>query len=115
MRDLLLYAVLAFLVIACGLVLVSYTNQPWTSFIFLTILFTAMLAKMYWPVRRVWRLWLLLAAFMAAHTAAYIVLLRHLPDWPALWYILTMPLEGMLFATIAWLWLKLNPRLSGRL
>jgi len=81
----------------------------WFSFIFMTALLLYILVKMYWSVRRVRKVWLLLGLFMTAHTTGYVMLLRHVSNWPGLWYVFTVPIEIMLFATIAWLWLKVNP------
>ena len=81
----------------------------WFLFIVMTAFLLYALVKMYWSARRVRNVWPLLGLFMAAHTVGYVILLRHVSDWPGLWYVFTIPIEIMLFATIARLWLKVNP------
>jgi hypothetical protein len=114
LRELGLYIIVAIGVIAGGLALAAFTSYEWYSFILFSALLAVVLAKMYWQARRVWRLWLLLALFMIAHTGVYVAVLQRVPNWPTISYVITGPLEIMLFATIAWFWLKVNPPLRGK-
>lgn len=122
MRDILLYVAIGLgflggiLWLAIGRPDVSFSQfHVWGSFLFFTMLLAIVLAKMYWPVRRVWRVWLLLAIFMAVHTLGYVVFLLRVHGLPGYWYWFTCPVEVVLFAAIAWRWLKVNPPISGRL
>jgi hypothetical protein len=107
-RDFILY-----IVIGVGLVTIGtlwmfvvperywlHLNHTWFSFIFFTGLLLIVLAKMYWPVRQNLKIWFLLIVFLAAHFACYVLFLEYVREWPAFWYLLTMPIEVMIFAAI---------------
>lgn len=115
MRDLLISIVVGIGLVIVIIALAVYApnlSHAWFSFGFFTILLAAVLAKMYWSVRRIRKVWLLLTLFMAGHITAFIIFLEHHPDWPTFWYIPVCSIEVMLFAAIAWRWLKLNPPIS---
>jgi len=91
-----------------------HVARTWFAFIFFTVFLGIFLVKLYWPHRKMAKLWLLLGLLMAIHTAAYIIFLRHVHQWPALWYVFTMPIEGMLFALIVKICLNVLPSNRGR-
>jgi uncharacterized transporter YbjL len=81
---------------------ISYDQfHIWFSFAFFTGILGLVLAKMYWPVRKSAKVWLVLAFFMVVHTVAYTLVLQRVREWPNLLYLLTGPAEVMLFAAIA--------------
>jgi hypothetical protein len=51
---------------------------------------------------------------MAIHTTAYVIFLSHVRQWPALWYLFTMPIEIMVFAVIVKVCLNVLPSNRGR-
>jgi uncharacterized transporter YbjL len=83
--------------------------HTWFSFFFFTSILGLVLAKMYWPVRKSPKVWLLLAFFMLMHVVAYTFLLQSVRQWPSLLYLLTGPVEVMLFAAIAKILLDVLP------
>ena len=103
MRDLLLCIAAALAVVIGILFLGSLPGitHAWYSLIFFTAILVAAISKMYWKHRGKARVWPLLGAFIAAHIAAYVMLLHYVPDWPAFLYILTGPAEIVLFILIA--------------
>lgn len=112
LRDFLLYVVIgvALVVGILFLALVSPNiSHAWFSFFFFTTLLFVFLARMYWPVRRSVKVWLILALFMALHVGCYVVILHRVHDWPAFWYVLTAPIEVMLAAAIIYKCLKVRP------
>jgi hypothetical protein len=99
LRDFVLYVTIAVGVVAAILILAVYDpniTHAWFSFFFMTFILAAVLAKMYWPVRRSAKVWLFLLFFLAIHCGAYAVLLLHVDELPSFWYVLTMPVEVML-------------------
>ena len=89
---------------------ISYDRfHTWFSFAFFTAILGLVLAKMYWPVRKSAKVWLLLALFLAMHIVAYTFLLQRVRQWPSLLYLLTGPAEVMLFAAIAKILLDVLP------
>ena len=112
MRNVLIYVVTGLGLLAVTLLLAAYApniTHAWFSFGAFTILLVAVLARMYWPVRKSAKVWLLLAFFMVVHIVAYAFLLQRVPRWPSLLYVVTGPVEVMLFATIAKVWLDVLP------
>lgn len=107
-RELLTYIV-AGLAVVGGLLLLAGLPHVWYLFVCFSVLLVAALAKMYWSARRSLKVWLLLAAFMIVHCIFYVGILRHVENFPAFLYIITCPIEIMLFATIAKLWLNILP------
>jgi len=81
----------------------------WYALIFFTLLLAAGLTKMYWRHRGKRTIWRLLFAFIAIHIVAYVVLLHYVPNWPAFWFIVTVPAEVMLFIFVAHAWLHVLP------
>lgn len=86
-----------------------WVSHTWYSFIFFTGLLAVVLIKMYWPVKEAARIWLLIALLLAIHTAGYTVLLRHVQEWPAFSYLMTMPIEVIVIAAIIYKCLKVLP------
>lgn len=79
LRDLLLYVLAGIATLA--IILYFATSKPrvslnefhtWFSLGFFTVLLTIVLAKAYWPMRHSLGIWLLLAGFIAVHTAAFV-------------------------------------------
>jgi hypothetical protein len=113
MRNLLLYIVIGVGIVGGIITLAIYApkiGHAWFSFVGFTILLVGILVKLYWTARKDLRIWMLLLAFLAIHCGFYTVLLRHSSDWPAFWYVLTGPIEVMVFATIAKIGLNILPR-----
>lgn len=75
-----------------------HVTHAWFSFFLLTIILVAVLVKMYWPARKSLKLWILMLFLLGMHTVGYVVLLRHVPQWPTYLYLLTIPLEIMFVA-----------------
>ena len=120
-RDSLVYTVIGIGVLAIIFYLAAFEPRvslsefhTWFSLAFFTALLAAVLAKAYWPVRRRILIWLLLAAFIAVHTAAFVAFLERDPNWPAFWYIPACTAEAMLFMLIAKLWLNVMPKTTWR-
>ena len=90
-----------------------HLTYTWYSFILFTVLMGVVLAKLYWHRRNSLKLWLVLALLMAIHTVAYVIVLSHVHQWSAIWYVITMPFECMLFGVIIKLWLNVLPRKVG--
>ncbi len=89
---------------------ISYDQfHIWFSFALFTGILGLVLAKMYWPVRKSAKVWLLLAFFMVVRIVAYTFLLQRVRQWPSLLYLLTGPAEVMLFAAIAKILLDVLP------
>jgi hypothetical protein len=109
MRNLLLYAVigLAFTgaIILLALVRPNISHTSF-SFTFFTALLAIFLARMYWPARKMLKVWLLLSLLFAVHIVAFVTLLHYIREWPAFWYVLIMPVEVMIIAGIIYGCLK---------
>lgn len=89
---------------------ISYDQfHIWFSFSFFTGILALVLGKMYWPVRKSTRVWLLLAFFMMVHIVVYTFFLQRVREWPSFLYLLTGPAEVMLFAAIAKVLLNVLP------
>ncbi len=86
-----------------------WISHTWFSFVFFTVLLAIVLIKLYWSARKSAKLWLLLAFAFLVHIVAYAAFLSHVQEWPALWYLLTMPVEVMVFAAIIYKCLKVLP------
>jgi hypothetical protein len=121
-KDLILYIAIG-VCIAMGVMFWPYLiperywphlTTTWFAFIFFTAALGIFLVKLYWSKRKILKLWLLLGLLMAIHTTAYVILLSHLHQWPALWYLLTMPIEAMLFALVVKICLNILPTSRGR-
>ena len=121
-RDLIIY-----IAIGIGIVMVPtlwmflvperywpHLTGTWFAFIFFTVVLGLFLVKLYWPHRKMVKLWVLLASLMVNHALAYIIFLSHVHQWPAVWYLLTMPIECMLFALIVKMCLNVLPSNRGR-
>ncbi len=116
-RDLVLYVAIALTLVVGGTLYIFlvppqrwiHLSYAWYAFIFFTVLLAAALAKMYWFARKKVRLWVLLGAFLAVHSAAYVLLLHYVSGWPTFWYIPSCTAEGMLFIWLAKLWLDVLP------
>lgn len=111
MGEMVIYVVSA-IALVTGLLLLLSTpgvTHAWYSFICFTALLSAVLVKMYWPVRKSVKVWLLLAVFLSVHSLCYVVLLRNVSDWPGYSYLITCPIEVMLFAMIAKVALNVLP------
>ena len=103
MRDFFLYAAIGIGIVATVVLWASVgpdISHTWFSFLFFTGLLLAVLVKMYWPMRRNVKIWLLMLAFLTAHIGSYVLFLRRVHEWPAFWYLLAMPIEVMIFAAI---------------
>jgi hypothetical protein len=87
-----------------------HLSYSWSVFVFFTALLAVSLAKMYWGVReKKSKISLLFGLFLAAHIAAYVVVLEKVPDWSAFWYVRTGHAEVMAFIAIAKAWLDVMP------
>ena len=84
-------------------------NRGWFFCCFFTLVLVIFVIRMYWSARRSHNLWRLLFLLFVGHAAFYAVIFRELGQLPTLWYLLTMPLEVMLIATIVYLCLKIPP------
>jgi hypothetical protein len=121
-RDLIIYIAIAVGIVTIGTLwafLLPERYWPdltttWFAFIFFTAVFGIFLVKLYWSKRKMARLWLLLALLMAVHTTAYVIFLSYVQQWPAIWYLFTMPIEAMLFALIVKICLNVLPSNKGR-
>ena len=117
-RDLILYVVIGTLLAAAVMLwpfvipkrLWPHLTHAWFSLIFFTVLLGVVLARLYWQERRSAKLWFLLALLLVFHAMGYGFLLVRVGPWPALWYPLTMPIEVVVFAAIAKMWLNVLPR-----
>jgi len=121
-KDLILYIAIG-VCVAMGAVFWPYLipepywphlTTTWFAFIFFTAVFGIFLVKLYWSKRKMAKLWLLLALLMAIHTTAYVIFLSYVHQWPAIWYLFTMPIEAMLFALIVKICLNVLPSNKGR-
>lgn len=83
--------------------------RTWFSFSFFTSVLCLVLFKLYWPLRKSGRVLSLLIVFIVVHMGAYIFFLVHVPELPSAWYLLTGPIEVMLFATLAKIFLNVLP------
>lgn len=121
-RDLILYTAIAVGIVTVGTlwaflmpeVYWPHLTTTWFAFIFFTAGFGIFLVKLYWSKRKILKLWLLLGLLMAIHTAAYFIFLSYVHQWPAVWYLLTMPIEAMVFALIVKICLNVLPTIRGR-
>jgi hypothetical protein len=113
MRYLLLYVVigLAFVgaIILLTLVHPSF-SQKWSAFVFFTALLVIVLAKMYWSERESAKLRISLILVLSAHITLYVAFLTHVENWPALNYVLTMPIEVMVIMSVIKVCLNVFPR-----
>jgi len=113
MRDLLLYVIIAVGAVAVIIGLAMYVpniSHVWFSFVGFTSLLAVVLAKLYWHVRKSAKVWLLLAFLLTVHCLCYVEILRHLSNWPAFWYVLTMPVEVIAVAAAMKICLNVLPR-----
>lgn len=116
-RDLILYIAIGVGIVTVGTLWAflmperywPHLTTTWFAFIFFTVLLGIFLARFYWTHRKIVKLWLLLGALMAIHTMAYAIFLSYVHQWPALWYLFTMPIEVMLFAVIVKMCLNILP------
>jgi hypothetical protein len=116
-RDLVTYVVIGLGTVTVGTLCVFFIPErfwphlthTWFSFVFFTGLLGIVLVRLYWPARQLKKLWLLLAFLFVVHTVAYAIFLSHVQQWPAIWYLLTMPAEVMVIATIIKICLNVLP------
>lgn len=117
-RDLILYVIVG-LCLAAGAVLWPFVipepfwphlTHAWFSFIFSTFALVIVLAKMYWPMRNSVKVWLLLTLLLGVHIIGYTILLRSIPQWPAVSYIVTVPVEVMAINLVTKICLNVLPR-----
>jgi hypothetical protein len=114
-RDLILYVGIGIAVALAAVALPIIAPERYSvshsqfSFFFFTLIFAIVLVRMYWPVRRLLKVWLLLMFLLGVHIAGYIILLNHVQQWPTFSYLFTMPVELMLIATIVKVCLNVLP------
>jgi hypothetical protein len=103
LSDLFLYSLIG---MACVGVTIAWgiggpeVSYSWYSFSFFTVILAAVLLKMYWPVRKSTKVWVLLALLFAGHVGLYVLILHRVQQLSAFWYFLTMPFEVMLIAAV---------------
>ena len=109
-RDLFLYLAVGVPFVA-GVVafLVLHPNLSRAAFIFtfFTGFLIVFLVQTYWSERRSVKLWLLISMLLAVHIAGYIAFWPYVERLPTFLYVLTMPVEVMVIATIVYKCLKI--------
>ena len=114
-RDLLLYAVTGVGIVG-GAVLFGvsiperfFPSRAWFVFICATAFLCLFVLKMYWQYRRSAKLWALLVLLLIVHIALYTIIFEHLPQFPTILFLFTVPVEIMLVAAIVKLCLNVMP------
>lgn len=79
-------------------------------FIVETAFLCLFVAKMYWHQRRSMKLWALLALLLITHVGGYVALLIHVPNFPSALFLLAVPFEIALVATVVKICLNIMPR-----
>jgi hypothetical protein len=64
---------------------------------------------MYWHQRKSGKLWTLLVLLLAVHSALHMITFEHLPQFPTILFLFTVPTEIMLVAAIVKLCLNVMP------
>ena len=73
------------------------------------------LLRFYWRFRRQRKLWVAMLSTLIVHVSLYVSVLTYLDRWPAIWYVVTMPLEAMLIFLIFKKVLNIMPDINVRL
>jgi hypothetical protein len=101
---------LTVLVIAALAVYGSEHDMPskqWAWFVWFTLLLFVFLGKFYWQVRKPKKFWGVLLGVLVAHVLAYAPLLQYIQR--AVWYLVIMPIEGMVIILAFKLTLNIMP------
>lgn len=120
-RDMLLYVIIGLLTILAitGIVVWVPSNRvpdkKWTQFIFYSLVLYSFLVKIYWRHRTILKLWAILFGSIGVHLSAYLPILSRIDYSPALWYLVTMPLEGVIVMLVTWHFLQIPPDTNVRL
>jgi len=115
LKQLALYVVLGLAIVGGAVVFGVFTpdqlfpTRAWFTFIFATGFLCLFVSKMYWSHRKSRKLWALLALLLIAHVALYKLVLEHFPQFPSILFLVTVPLEIMLAATIVKVCLNVMP------
>jgi cell division protein FtsW (lipid II flippase) len=110
--ELFLYVVIAIAIVAMTILWAlkgPETSHTWYSFISFTGIFAIVLVKMFWPVRRSWKVWVLLALFLVVHVVFYTLFLQYAQQWPGFWFLLTMPIEVMFVTVLVYKCIRVLP------
>jgi len=102
-RDLILYIGIGTALVAVALFLAVFLpgiSRAWVTFGGATVFLCWFVSSMYWQRRRSPKLWTLLASLLLAHVAFHAVILERFPQFPAILFLLTVPVEVMLVAAI---------------
>ncbi len=89
------------------------TDRSWVVFLLFSFFLFAYLVKMYWRLRRSVRFWVLMLMLTVGHVLMYAPLLKYVQR--VSWYLVIMPIEGMLIVLIIKLVLNVMPDLTVRL
>jgi hypothetical protein len=85
-------------------------SRAWFILVAATVFLCVFVSKMYWNHRKSAKLWTLLGAFLIAHIAGFSILLERIPQFPDVLFLVTVPLEGMLVATVVKICLNIMPQ-----
>ena len=85
-------------------------SRTWYMFMIATGFLCLFVMKMYWPYRKLPKVWLLLASLLVAHVGGYSLFLSRLQQFPLVLFLLIVPLEIIATAAIVKLCLNLLPR-----
>src|ERR1700738_361582 len=84
-------------------------SHAWFIFGCATLFLCIFVSRMYWKQRRSSKLWILLTLLLAGHVALHAIVFERLPRFPTFLFLLTVPMEIMLVATIVKLGLNIMP------
>src|ERR1700733_10721729 len=111
-HDFLLYIIIGIGLVTAGLLLAFFlpnVSHAWVIFFWATAFLCLFIPKMYWQHRSSVKLWALLILFLIAHIVLYAITFEHLPQFPTILFLFTVPVEIMLVAAIVKLCLNVMP------
>ena len=111
-RNLLLYIVIGIGLVTAVLFLAFFLpniSHAWFIFVWATAFLCLFVSRMYWHQRKSGKLWALLVLLLIVHIALHAITFEHLPQFPTILFLFTVPAEIMLVATIVKVCLNVMP------
>jgi hypothetical protein len=91
----------------------EWITRRWAWFLYFTVALFGLLVKMYWRMRKVGKFWALLFSLFVIHFLGYAAVLNYISR--AFVYLIIMPVEVMLIATIIKIVLNVMPDTKSRI
>lgn len=120
LRDFVLYVAIGIAAVGGFLLWLTYVSPyysvdaKWPTLAYFTVFLFGMVIRAYWHVPKSRRFWIVLTALFGVYMLGYILLLRRVPRWPPIWYLITFVPEMFVICMVITLTTRIMPSVKKR-